>query len=254
MKVQLLPSATDGGQHYLTTFLVDGAIAIDAGSLGLYGEPTEQARVADVFLTHPHADHIGSLPIFVENAYESRATGVTVRGNAFTIDCLQRDVFNGRVWPDLLALSAPAAPFLVLETLRDEEAVLVGDHRVTPVPVDHAVPTYGYVVERDGCAVVFSGDTGPTERLWHVVRGTPTVRAVFLECSFPNEMEELARISKHQTPSGFAAELEKLPRDLPVVAVHIKARYREQTIEQLRAIGDDRIQIGESGREYVFCQ
>ena len=67
MRVRLLPSAPgrDEGAQFLTTFLVDDAVAIDAGALGLFGHPREQAAVKHVFLTHSHADHIATLPIFV---------------------------------------------------------------------------------------------------------------------------------------------------------------------------------------------
>src|SRR5262245_8376441 len=68
MKAMLLPSALAAGPHqYLTTFLVNGTVAIDAGSLGLYGSPQDQSRVRHVFLTHAHMDHVASLPIFLEN-------------------------------------------------------------------------------------------------------------------------------------------------------------------------------------------
>src|SRR5205823_12507757 len=68
MKVMLVPSAlTAGPRQYLTAFLVGDSVAIDAGSLGFYGSPAEQARIRHVFLTHTHLDHIASLPIFLEN-------------------------------------------------------------------------------------------------------------------------------------------------------------------------------------------
>ena len=74
MKITLIPSSVSGGadadNQYLTSFLVNDTVAVDAGSLGFYGTPREQARIRHVFLTHTHIDHIASLPIFVENAYE----------------------------------------------------------------------------------------------------------------------------------------------------------------------------------------
>ena len=55
MKAMLLPSALAAEPYqYLTTFLVNGTVAIDAGSLGLCGSPEEQSRVRHVFLTHAH--------------------------------------------------------------------------------------------------------------------------------------------------------------------------------------------------------
>ena len=52
-------------------------VAIDAGCLGFWGTPQEQARVRHVLLSHTHMDHLASLPIFVENAYEGKAECVT---------------------------------------------------------------------------------------------------------------------------------------------------------------------------------
>ena len=59
MKVGILASAPDGSDlEYLTTFLVNGTVAIDAGSLGFFAPPAEPANVEYVFVRHSHADRI----------------------------------------------------------------------------------------------------------------------------------------------------------------------------------------------------
>jgi ribonuclease BN (tRNA processing enzyme) len=255
MRIRILPSApgAPGGCQYLTSFLVDDVLAIDAGSLGLYGTPDDQARVRDVFLTHSHADHTGSLPVFVENAYEGREDCVVVHGHRTTLTSLRKDVFNDRVWPDFLAFPADAPAFLALSELEPERPVEACGLRVTPVATHHTVPTLGYVLEdARGAAVVIAGDTSATERLWQVARARPGLKAVFLEASFPDELEDFARQTGHLTPRAFAAELDKLGREVESVAVHIKQRSREQTVEQLLGLRRPGLAIGEGGREYVF--
>src|SRR6185436_12367272 len=97
--------------QYLTCALLNDTIALDAGSLGLYATPEQQARVRHVLLTHSHLDHVATLPIFLENVYEDRGDPVTVYGNAATLDALRRHFFNDTIWPDFVALSQDGHPF-----------------------------------------------------------------------------------------------------------------------------------------------
>lgn len=253
MRVRMISSAPGdpvSGQ-YLTTFLLDDVVAIDAGSLGFRGSPAEQARVGHIFLTHSHADHVASLPLFVESVHASGAPPVVVRGHADTLRCLRTDVFNDRIWPDYIRLEAEG-PFLRLEEVRAEETVEVGGLRVTPVPVDHVVPALGYVVDDGTAAVVFGGDGGPTGRLWEIARRHDRLRAVFLETTFPDEQSELARLTKHLTPRLLAGELRKLDRDVRVLVMHLKAGHRDAVARQIEALDDPRIALVELDREYVF--
>jgi ribonuclease BN (tRNA processing enzyme) len=124
--------------------------------------------------------------------------------------------------------------------------------RITPVPVHHAVPTFGFLVEDAAGAVAFSSDTGPTDELWARAGARANLRAVFLEASFPDALGWLAEASGHLTPARFAAELRKLPRPVPAIAVHIKPRYREQVVKELLALGQPELQIGRFGVPYEF--
>ena len=254
MKITLLPSSvvatTEEPLQFLTSYLLNDAVALDAGCLGLFGTPAEQARVRHVLLSHAHADHLATLPIFLEQVYQ--AGTVTLHGSAAVLDSLRRDVFNDRVWPALDRFTQGASPPVRLELLEAGRPIAVEGLRVTPVPVNHAVPTLGFVVEDATSAVAFSSDTGPTEELWACANARPHLKAVFLEASFPDSLAALAAAAGHLTPSQFAAEVRKLRRPAAVIAVHIKPRFREQVIRELLALGLPNVQIGRIGTAYVF--
>ena len=147
--------------HFLTTYLINDTIAIDAGSLGFLGDLRVQQRVRHILLSHTHLDHIASLPIFLENV--AGAAPVTIHATEPVIECLQKDMFNGRLWPDFIALSRKGTPFLKLHPIHPGRAFELDGLKITPVAVNHVVPTCGFILE-DAAAVVIAGDTGPTRR------------------------------------------------------------------------------------------
>jgi ribonuclease BN (tRNA processing enzyme) len=251
VKVTLVPSSvSDCGprQHqYLTAYRINDTVAIDAGSLGLTGTAQEQARIQHVLITHTHLDHIASLPIFIENAYEGKPSCVTIHGSQAVLSCLQNDIFNDRLWPDYPRLSTADAPFFKTSVLASGTAIELEGLRITPIPVDHVVPTFGFLVEDKDTAVVIVGDTGPTEAIWEYANRVPNLKAVFLEATFPESMAGLAKISKHLTPSLFAGEVRKLKHRPRVIAVHIKARFRAQVVDELEALRLPEVEIGEMG-------
>jgi ribonuclease BN (tRNA processing enzyme) len=255
LKITLLPSSAGpsaGDLQYLTTFLIDDTIAIDAGSLGFVGTPAEQRRIQHVFLSHSHIDHVASLPIFLENVYVEQGRGVTVYAGDAVLQSLHADMFNDRVWPDFFRLSAPGHQFVRSATLTPLTPVSVGHLRVTAVPVNHLVPTMGFIVEDGQSAVVFSADTGPTEEIWRWANALPNLRAVFLEVTFPNNMSDLAELTKHLTPEAFAAEVRKVSRAVPFLAFHLKPRFAAEVGKELQDLRLPNLQIAQSGVPYTF--
>jgi ribonuclease BN (tRNA processing enzyme) len=151
------------------------------------------------------------------------------------MEAMDKDVFNNRVWPDFRTIPTPEKPVIAFDTIPVREPVTCQGLRIRAIPVHHPVYSVGYILEgRDG-AVVFSGDTGPTDELWRVVNGTPNLKAVFIELSFPSTMQWLADVSGHLTPTTVMGELGKLDRRgakiylyhmTPAVIVEVKAEVK----------------------------
>ena len=93
-------------------------------------------------------------------------------------------------------------------------------------------------------------------RLWEIVvarsRGFWEHYYSLLQRTFPDALGWLAEAAKHFTPSSFAREARKLHGQPAVFAVHIKARYHEQVVRELRALGLPNLEIAQAGQPYVF--
>ena len=257
MKIILVPSSSAGSgpEHFQFTSsaIVNDTVAIDAGCLGFYRSAQAQARVRHVLISHTHIDHVASLPIFVENAYEGKADCVMIYGSGEVLDSCQRDLFNDRIWPDFIALSKNSErPFMKMARLDPGQTVELDGLRYTAVALDHVVPTSGFVVEDEHSAVAFVSDTGPTEEIWRVANANPKLKAVVLEACFPNSLAWLADVSKHLTPALVGIELKKLTRPVRVLAVHIKARFQGQVIAELNDLKHPGLEIAQFGVPYTF--
>jgi ribonuclease BN (tRNA processing enzyme) len=240
-------------ERYLSTYIINDAVAVDAGCLGLWGSPDRQARIQHVFLSHTHIDHIASLPIFLENIFDADGPGpVTIHASAAVLEVLQKDLFNDRLWPDFIALSRRGPALLKLSAFTPGKPIAVEGLRITPVPVNHIVPTCGFILEDERAAVVITSDTGPTEEIWERANAQPRLKAVFLEATFPNDLADLAAAARHLTPAAFAVEARKLKKPVRLIAVHIKARYHARIVQELEALELPGLEIARYGIGYDF--
>jgi ribonuclease BN (tRNA processing enzyme) len=252
VRITLLASsvAAPGEEHVFTSIRIEDTIAIDSGALGYATSAREQGRIRHLFLSHSHADHIASLPVFIENSRFAGQGAPHVYAHPEVLEALRNDVFNDRIWPDYLRLAATEGPLMHLHELTPEAPVTIDGITMTPVLVSHPVPTYGYVVQSPSGAAVIATDTGPTNRLWKVASRSTNLRMVFLDAAFPERETKLADISGHLTPQRFAAEMRKLEPGPRFVAVHVKASYRVDIERELKALGLSQLEVGVPGRTY----
>jgi ribonuclease BN (tRNA processing enzyme) len=254
VKTILVPSSVSPGatSQFLSTLLVNDVIALDAGCIGFHGTAHDQARVRHILLTHTHIDHLASLPIFIDNTYEMHPEPVMVHGSQVTLDCLHRDLFNNRVWPDFIGMSRPGQEFLRVSPFEAGSTIELEGVRITAVAVNHVVPTQAYLLSDGRVSVAYITDTGPTEEIWHLCNRTADLAAVFLEVTFPDSLAWLADLSKHLTPSSFAAETAKLTRPARVLAIHLKPRYEAELRQAVAALRLPRVEIATFDVPYQF--
>lgn len=253
MKIRILPSSPDAGRiQHLISFVVDGRLAVDAGCVGLCGTPAAQTAITTVLLTHSHLDHVCSLPIFAMNVLDCASRGVTAYAPVAVIDTLRRDLFNWRLWPDFTALALNGRPLLTFEPIEPRRPITIDGLTVTAIPVNHPVPTVGYMIDDDEAAVLFALDTGPTEEIWEVASANLRLKAVFIDVAFPDDMSELAEASGHLTPRLLRDQLARLPETVASIAVHLKPAYYDRIVDQLGHVGIPNLSVGHLGHDYEF--
>jgi cAMP phosphodiesterase len=256
MRIQLLPSTFDSQGHAtseqrLTCFLIDECVAVDAGSIALALTGKQREKVRDIIVTHPHMDHIASLPIFIDDLFETLKSPVRIHATAEVIDLLERDIFNWNVYPRFSELKNEYGPVMQYVPIPAGKEFRVAHLTVTAVPVNHIVPTVGLVVSDGKSIVAFSSDTAETDEFWNVLNRAPRIDALLIEASFPDSMAKLAEVSRHFTPASLQRDLRKLTHNgLDILAVHIKPAYRQMVIDELNALDIPRLGVMEPGKIY----
>ncbi len=220
----------------LTGFLVNGRIAIDAGSLTLALRLSEQIAIRHIFLTHSHLDHICTLPFFTKNIFGHVEVPVEIHALPQTLDALRRHLFNDELWPDFSVIPSPDKPIIRYSEITPGEIYEVEGLRITPVMVNHLVPCVGYRVEDDHSAFIFTSDTAETDGIYTLANATKNLKFFITEASFPNEQTRLAEASKHLTPAKLGGELRKLKQGVAVGIYHLTPGERPIMLPQLEAL------------------
>jgi ribonuclease BN (tRNA processing enzyme) len=253
MKMRVLGAfGGEGIGQRASAFLVNDRILIDGGSVGGALSVPEQIEIEHALVSHAHLDHVAGLASLSETlACCAPERTVKITGLEPVLDTIRRSVFNGEVWPNFGAIPA-GGPVVRYRPLVEEAEQRVGELWVTPVSVSHSVPTSGFIVHDGSAGLVYSGDTGPTEALWQAARGLGGIRAVLLECAFPDRLRELAAVSRHLTPSLVRREIDKMPADVPVWIFHVKPQFHDETIAELHELSGGRVSIIEQDKTYTF--
>ncbi len=236
----------------MTCLLVNGTIALDAGSLSQALSIERQKAVHSILLSHSHMDHTNSLPFFIENVYGKSDGAIDIYASAATVYALRKYLFNNATWPDFTRLPNHLVPAVRFHELESEVPVVIDGVKFTPIPVDHLVPTHGFLIEADGAAVLWSSDTGPTQRFWEIANRTPNLRALCIDTSFDNSLQRVADVSLHLTPKTLEIELRKLKKKVPVLLHHLKPPCVQRIHEEVRQLGLPDLEFLEQGKEYKF--
>ncbi len=178
-------------------------LLFDCGSgtgMNLMKAGVNPTTISRIFLTHLHMDHCLEFPSLVFQSYlMGKKDKVYLYGPVGTVDFCRL----------LFEKVYPYAPEIVgrirkggLEVTPYETAggliCQTENYRVLVAPAEHGLPTIGFRIESKEGIVVISGDTRPSKSLIELARGADLL---IHECSFPDDMIELARITHHSTAS-----------------------------------------------------
>ncbi len=253
--MQLRIMGCSGGEaegERLTGLLINGTVAIDAGSITQALTVDEQIRIRHIFISHSHLDHICTLPFFTKNVFGHTTGPVEIHALPETLDVLRRHLFNDELWPDFSVIPTADDPTIHYTEVHPESVYEVEGLRITPIRVNHLVPCVGYRVEDDHSAFIFTSDTATTDRIYEVANQTKNLKLFITEASFPNDQDWLANASKHLTPNMLGEELKKLKVDVPVGIYHLTPGDKPVMLPQIKAIPDKRIHMLEQSAVFDF--
>jgi ribonuclease BN (tRNA processing enzyme) len=234
------------------SFLIDGSLLLDAGTISSVLTEDEQWSIRNIFITHSHLDHIRSIPALADNIIIKNIAShnVLVHSIAPVISAMQLHMFNNVIWPDFTKLPSPDNPVLSFKTIESLKEYQVEDYIIKAVDVDHTVPAVGYLVTCKGKTIAYTGDTGPTDAFWRYVSG---VDVMIVEVSFPDCMQEIALLTKHLTCSLLKTELKKIER-LPsrILITHPKPQYFSIIKREVASLGNPAIELLHDGAVFTI--
>ena len=233
-----------------TSFLLGPNVLIDAGAITAVLSLPEQLKIDYIFITHAHLDHVCDIMFLADNiCYQRRKKPLVIVSTKGIIDAIHRHLFNNVIWPDFSKIPNSKTPVMKFQIIKPGRKQKIGDLQIMAIDLHHVVESVGYIVEAKGKAVIFLGDTGPTEEAWQIARKTAGLRAIFVETSLPNGMKDIADKTGHLTPLSLAGELKKLTEAKPEIYLyHMKQSYREIICKEVAAIKDRKLHIIEDGQ------
>ncbi|MBF0299425.1 MAG: 3',5'-cyclic-nucleotide phosphodiesterase [Oligoflexia bacterium] len=239
--------------YKVTSYLVDGQLLIDAGSVAEGIMIEEQIKIDYILLSHSHLDHIKDIAFLCDNCFGHRQKPFEVYADDEVKKAITTHLMNDIIWPDFSKLPNKNNPTIRFFGTHPEKAVQLEDFNILPVPVNHPCNSMGFILEKKDKAIVFTQDTGPTERIWELAKGYKNLKAIFTEVSFPNFMQKIATNSFHHTPNSIKEEIKKMPKDVPIFVGHLKPNFQTLLYKEIGEIGNDRIVVlGSDDQSYLL--
>jgi len=241
-------------RHRTSSFILDERLAIDAGALTSGLEIPEQLKLEACLVSHAHLDHIRDLATLADNRCQAGCPPLLVAGTRETIRVLKKHFFNNELWPDFSVIPTPQFPTIRFVELEPEKPMQIAGCSVRAVLVAHTIESAALLVETKTGTIAYSGDTGPTERLWEVLNKEPNLRGLLMEVSFPNREQRLATVSGHHTPQTLRADLLKLgsPQDLPTLLYHIKPVFQAEVEKECARLEGVNLEVLKLGDHFVL--
>jgi Cft2 family RNA processing exonuclease len=220
----------------LVSFLIDGVLAVDAGSLVSELTFPEQKKIKAILLSHGHYDHIRAVPAFAFNNSD-RTTEVMATPEA--LDILSSHLIDGVVYPEFTSKSSflqrATIKLVPLEFFKRRK---IEGYDVMAVPVQHPLDGVGFeITSGDGKTLFYTGDTGPgLSSIW----GTISPQLLIIDLTWPDSLANAAKDAGHLCPKMLKEELIEFRRVkgyLPrVVAIHMSPQHEPEIKREIREV------------------
>ncbi len=254
MKLHVLGCAGGiGGIEKLTTCLkVDHDVLIDAGS-GLATLSIKQlCKIDHIFITHSHLDHIFGLPLLCDTVLGKRTKPVTVHASEVVINALKTHLFNWKIWPDFHQIPNQESPVFCWEIMVPGSTVQINNKFIQSHSVNHTVDGVAYWVHNEVGGFLYTGDLGHTPDLWKRFSKEDKLRQIIVDCSFPNEEEALANLSRHYCPLTLLKDVRAMPKSIEFFATHLKPGREDAIIAELNNNPDRLFTALHRGDRFTF--
>jgi cAMP phosphodiesterase len=229
--------------YSMTSFLIDKDLLVDAGSVASKLSIEDQKKINHILISHCHLDHIKDLAFISDNCFGLREKPFEVYTHLTVKNIIKDHLLNNIIWPDFTSLPDKENPTIRINVVKEEVKFSLGCYTIIPVKVNHACDAMGFIISDEDSSVLFTLDTGPTDRIWEIAKGVNNLKAIFTEVSFPNSLLNVALASQHHTPRSLHDELSKMPKEIPVILTHLKPNYRDEIMKDIRDLHEDRIQV-----------
>ncbi len=253
MKIKVL--GCNGGQlpgYFPVSFFINDHLILDAGSITSHLSLKDQHKIREILITHGHLDHVKDICFLADNLFLSGSyrTISLYSSEAILLD-IKKNILNGIIWPDMTKSSFQQAPLYSLRSIK--KTLSLEDLSIEATDVTHSHAALGYVISDKKGTVVFSGDTGATDELWEKVNHIKNVKAIFLECSFPTALSDIAWKSRHLSTQSVVRELRKIKNiKIPIYLYHLKPVYFNKIQSEIKKLGNPRLHILKSNSVLNF--
>ena len=125
VKIRVLGCAGSISKESKTSaFLINDRVLLDGGTICSSLSPEETRPLKNIFISHPHFDHIKGLPTLAENLlFMQEGVPVTIHGSGQTLNSIRQHLMNGIIWPNFSVLLNELAPVVKYSRLDEGEAV-----------------------------------------------------------------------------------------------------------------------------------
>ena len=224
----------------LTSLLIDGTLAIDAGGLTSALSLREQEKIKTVLLTHHHFDHSRDLVTLAANT-GYRQEQLVVYGLRYTLDIVTNCLLDGKMYINFLEYPNKHKPTVVLEAIEPYGRKAVAGYDVLALPAEHSVPTVGYqITSSDGKSLFYTSDTtvGISDCWQHV-----SPQLLITEVAGPNKYGDWLKKAGHLCAGFLREELiqfRQLKGYLPrVIVIHIGNPYEQEIKEEVAQVAQE---------------